>query len=159
MTPDLVAWLRQQLDHDEQVARAAMAGEGDDGVWTTESAWPDEGGRRVEGAGITIYDEGGHDEHQAAHIALHDPARVLRQVATHRAILGRHQPLDVVADPGGYRPFPVECAWCTEGYDPDHDAVVRRAWPCPDVRDLLSVYEDRPGYDPAWKVEGAEGCG
>lgn len=44
--------------------------------------------RAINGSdGMIIYDEGGHDEADAAHIAAHDPAWALRDVAAKRAIL------------------------------------------------------------------------
>jgi hypothetical protein len=53
------------------------------------------------------------------HIVRHDPARVLRDVVAHRAILDRHGP--------GVS-HPDECGRCN---DP---------WPCDDVRALASIY-------------------
>lgn len=82
---ELTAFIEARLAEDEAVARAAGGR-----VWSVD---PDNA-CRVEG-GITIYDEGGHNEHQAAHIARKDPARALRQVAVKRQILvwcGRMDP-------------------------------------------------------------------
>jgi hypothetical protein len=42
---------------------------------------------RVDGDDITIYDEGGHDGHQAAHIVANDPHSVLRLCRAHRKIV------------------------------------------------------------------------
>lgn len=72
------------------------------------------------------------------HIVRHDPARVLRDVAAHRRILERHEPA-YVAQPGEQA---APCVCCEEPS------------PCPDVRDLASIYADRPGFDPAWAVSG-----
>ncbi|MFF2077175.1 DUF6221 family protein [Kitasatospora sp. NPDC058162] len=63
----------------------------------------------------------------ATHIARHDPARVLREVAAKRRILARHAP-----GPAG------ACR---------HD---RNRWPCADVRDLLPPYADHPDFHPRW---------
>lgn len=91
---DLVEFLRARLDEDEQAARAAsgghLTGAGDwsfgpgnaDGVHTaagtpvTRFTWPYEG----------------------EHIARHDPARVLRDIETKRAIVDRYEQAEQRAD-------------------------------------------------------------
>lgn len=86
---DPATWLRAQLDEDERVALAARKGASGwdgDGVWTTDDR--DSAGQcRIEGDVITIYDEGGHTEAHAKHIALWDPARVLADIDAKRRIL------------------------------------------------------------------------
>jgi hypothetical protein len=81
----------------------------------------------------------------AGHIALHDPARVLRQVVAHRAILARHKPVPgeehIVCDIDSF-----------VGHD-DTEGLYGDPYPCADVRALASIYSDRPGYDPSWTVE------
>ena len=67
------------------------------------------------------------------HIALHDPARVLREVKAKRKILAAHEKSD-----GGY------CELCYYGYGGG-------SWPCPTVRALAAVYGDHPDYDKAWR--------
>ena len=78
-TTDLVAFITARLDEDEAIAGASR-------TWNAE-------GREIVGpvyAGCSyemqIYDEGGHDELDAAHIALHDPARSLREVQILREV-------------------------------------------------------------------------
>lgn len=73
---DLVTFLRARLDEDQRVA--ATAGGGDDcGAWTA--------------AGETVdfdqYEIGGFHPSTAAHVARHDPARVLREVEAKRRLL------------------------------------------------------------------------
>jgi Family of unknown function (DUF6221) len=75
----IVEFLRVRYTEDEQRARDAT-GKDDDGVW---DAWC----CTVNGRGIDIYDEGGHDEYQARHIAAWNPARVLRAVGAKRRII------------------------------------------------------------------------
>lgn len=84
-TEDLITWLRQQWDKDERVAQEAIADAHDDGRWTAGMG----GGpaERIDGLGITIYDEGGHTAEQAEHIARWDPDRVLAEVNAKRALL------------------------------------------------------------------------
>jgi len=141
---DLVVWLTAQLDHDEQVARAAVAEDGPD--WTAETydvgAWNASG--LVHGGGDredrgALWDNEGSDSLSmkaatAVHVALHDPARVLRQVAAFRIIMDEHQRR--ISEP-------EICDRC-EGIG-DH-----AKFPCPTMIALVNIYSDRPGYDPAW---------
>jgi len=87
-------FLLARIAEDEAMARAAIvdgpqsAGfvdgqrveKMDDGRWSTRLC-------QVEGVGITIYDEGGHTDEQAAHIARHDPARGLAECEAKRRIV------------------------------------------------------------------------
>jgi hypothetical protein len=58
--------------------------------WRVEAQWGEN--RRVEGTdGMLIYDEGGHDEHDAAHIARHDPLRGVHEIQLYRVILREHR--------------------------------------------------------------------
>src|SRR5688572_9837398 len=109
---DIVSWLREQLDADEQTARAAANRTGSE-RWVAEpysdnvaavlgddsSAAPFVGG---------YY--GAISPEAAGHIAVHDPALVLRTIAAYRAALVRH-----AADSGGCCDV---CSWSTnEGFD------------------------------------------
>lgn len=60
----------------------------------------------------------------AAHVADHDPGRVLAQVAALRAVLGEHQDCSIVG-------------------------VV--LVPCPTVRHLAAIWADHPDYRQEWK--------
>lgn len=129
MSIALAAFLAARLDEDEEIARRA-AREG--GTWEQEDPERFPGTIMSLGGHVT-YDEGAPDENQGPHIARHDPARVLREVAADRVILGEHQE----AESGGY------CELCYYGYGGGN-------WPCPTVRALLTVYSDHPDYDPKW---------
>lgn len=77
---DLVAFITARLDEDEAVA-------GDSRIWNAigrEIVGPVYAGCNYE---MQIYDEGGHDEQDAAHIARHDPARSLREVQVLREVV------------------------------------------------------------------------
>lgn len=126
---NLVAWLRLQLDGDERLAVLAGGGQ-----WRVDCEKRDEEhlasadpvctGRRcrIEGTGtpgITIYDEGGRDEDQADHIARHDPARVLAEVAAKRAILSLHDPGNTTSDRG----------WCVGCLEPGNMTYVTSRCP------------------------------
>lgn len=67
----------------------------------------------------------------ALHIQRHDPAHVLRTIAAHRAVLA--EVARVLNHPGG-----------------QHRAtfMARRV-----LAPLLSIYSDRPGFDPSWRAE------
>lgn len=91
---ELDAQLRAWLDGDEALAKSAGRHPGGTvgGHWEVDC--PCSGPcqdrylscQRVEGD-IIIYPEGGHDAHQARHIARWDPATVLADIAGKRALL------------------------------------------------------------------------
>lgn len=104
---DTLARLRAGLDRDEAIAQAACDSaradtEGDASRWFVDetegrasggvtSGFPQRIVGRPGGAnGVVVYDEGYPHVEQARHIALHDPARVLRQVERMRKLLRRH---------------------------------------------------------------------
>jgi hypothetical protein len=133
---DLVTFLTARLDEDEAIAKAAT--ESAPAPWVPGGE--DYGAPMVADAtgDPLIYDEGTPTVQESAHIARHDPARVLRDVAAKRATLKRH------------RLYPVQppiCGTCCGG---GGDEVSSVPWPCPDVCAVATVYSDHPGYDPAW---------
>lgn len=86
MTADLVAFLRARLDDDERIAAAVdstpwLQGEHGSPEWDHHLVYVDDD--------VRIF----HDltEEEAAHVARHDPARVLAEVAAKRAILDRYE--------------------------------------------------------------------
>jgi hypothetical protein len=62
-----------------------------DGRWKADGCY-------VEGEHFEIYDEGGHNAEQAAHIAEHDPAHVLRTIQAHRKIVERYETAVIARD-------------------------------------------------------------
>jgi hypothetical protein len=138
---DLAAFLAARLDEDEAAAKAAKAPspwkaaehEADNWIVTDAAGEP------------LIYDEGTPSLEEAAHIARHDPARVLREVEAKRTILAEHDPCYPT-----YYPTPSgqpTCGVCHSGgfdWDPER-------WPCATVRALAVVYGDHPDYRPEWK--------
>ena len=159
---DLVTWLRAQIDANEQGARAASPG-----GWTY--------GDVDSIAGGSLYDESrmigslhyeqptDHDgrivrhllEHEAdangRHIAVHDPARVLHQVAAMRKIVDLHRSWadEPYRHPHAERYCQTcsddDISWWTDSGSPE--------WPCPTLRLLTTVYADRDGYRPEWAPE------
>ncbi len=79
------AFISARLDEDEQLARAAAQADGQD--WFPVDAEYGDSPDRVEGTGDGAV---GYDMYETVppHIARHDPARVLREVAWKRHLLG-----------------------------------------------------------------------
>lgn len=110
----LVTALNAGLDEDEQAAKAASPG-----PWTVGLARTAEvgelgifsGGAGVVGSG---YEGGGvWDRSDADHIARHDPARELREVAAKRDLIAA-----ILAEPHAYIPGD-EFYSCAQAEDPD----------------------------------------
>jgi hypothetical protein len=83
----------------------------------------------------------GHDacgtsasDEDRAHIARHDPARVLAECEAKRRIVERH-----------YEVPASDIMWSS-------CPVCRETWPCPDLRALASVYADHADYREEWRV-------
>jgi hypothetical protein len=146
---DLVRWLSEQLDEDERIARAVRVphdwhqGPGDDPEWTDAEMvcmWPPEfhtpyerdkhwRGLGVEGAEL------------AAHIAAHDPARVLREIDAKRRLVECHEPW--TASNGD-----TICGRCGREHI---DGRPGGHFPCQTLRLLALPYADRPGYREEWR--------
>lgn len=140
---DLIAFLSARLDEDEAAARAVKDNSAPwDGQWQprernaleTRNGW-------VLAVSIPI----GSDFAPGVveHIARHDPARALREVAAGRAILDRHMPHETAFDG-------LACNWCSEDVD-DRPQIAKERWPCPDVRSLAAVWDGHPDYRSEWK--------
>ena len=94
-----------------------------------------------------IYDEGTPTLEEAAHIARHDPARVLREVEAKRKIVELHRPDPAeYIDADGDDRSSVDCWTCETGGVPD-------SWPCPTIRAAAAVYSDHPDYNPDWSEQ------
>lgn len=157
---DLARWLRAQIAEDERRARAALRDRTeidplsrrpirtvkDDGVWTTgEHAMDD---CDVDGIGIRIYDEGGHTQEQAVHIAAWSPARVLAECEAKRRAIAIHAGTDgdkehYCPDASGDSTYWNYMSGWAEGAD--HPQM------CTTLRLLALPYADRPGYREEWR--------
>jgi hypothetical protein len=147
---DLVEFLRAALDEDERVARAATPGpwrweEPSDSEWPTydQSLVSDGKADGGEPAAVLLgwgHDASGIEAEQADrdHIARHDPARVLAEVAAKRAILDRYEAL---------------LAYAARPYD-DHPDPSRRAGYLHAlqvvIEGLAQPYAGRPGWREEW---------
>lgn len=128
---DLIAFVEARLTEDEQVARRI------------ESAW-----RCLSGTGEIVASDGtnaevcaeAHWEGVGEHIARHDPARVLREVAARRRTLARH-----------HRDQRGDCVGC--GWSGDLDEGRTEAdEECPELLDMASVWSDHAQYLTEWST-------
>jgi hypothetical protein len=92
----------------------------------------------------------------AAHIARHDPARVLREVEAHRVLLGMHRPIRPYSESGFTYPAAGKfCGYCGPGdswqAEQEPESWSFALWPCRPVRVLLAIWSDHPDYDQEWK--------
>ena len=77
----------------------------------------------------------------AAHIARHDPARVLAECAAKRAIVELHRPEWFRREWPVRRPDVQLCPACAE----------QPLWPCQMLRLLALPFASHPEYDEAWR--------
>lgn len=143
----IVEFLRARLDEDEVAAKAAIDPSRPGTHWEWEA--PDEGGdpesprwlRTVEEFPTTSgvgdlpgfplgYDCKATPSAAMDHIARHDPARVLREIAAKRAL---------IAD---YQRYEAERRRMMNGWAPSTESPVIKAF--------AAVYSDHPDFDPAW---------
>ncbi|WP_282698023.1 DUF6221 family protein [Streptomyces sp. CC208A] len=126
---DLVQFLRARLDEDAAVARAAKPG-----PWAVEedrenlTRWVVNEEHTLDvGLGYV----GNRTQGDAAHIARHDPTRVLAEVEAKRQIIEQHER------------YAAERRRMMGGWDPQSDDS-------PILAALATVYADHPDYRPEW---------
>ena len=147
MTTDLVAFLRARLDEDHRIA-AVAAGMDAGSSWVADDYDVLGDGTAAEATSFP----------QAEHIARHDPARVLREVAAKRRILFAHEPVLLRKGSGAdYYVTATVCRTCggTDALYDDGTAPPDRpaAYPCPTLRLLALPYADHPDYQEEWRPE------
>jgi len=126
---DLVEFLRARLDEDQRAAQAVphrgpfRLRPGADAIWV------DSADDTLTVALVPIPAEA-----MAGHIARHDPARVLADIAAKRAVIGHIEAMDH----GGARAHEQFRQWEVSGEDI--------------LCHLAAVYADHPDYDPAWRT-------
>ncbi|WP_410633352.1 DUF6221 family protein [Amycolatopsis sp. cmx-4-83] len=138
---DLITWLRAQLDEDERIATQDGVLAGD--TWHVLELLPGRVTAEVMRLGGTVAKL---EEHDAEHMARHDPARVRREVEAKRAIIDMHQPdIQFSSD----QQF---CRKCATG-DSCDDCLdySTQVWPCSTLRLLALPLADLPGYREEWK--------
>lgn len=125
------------------IARAAC--DGDSGEWFAGDKWnvyraEDEAAHDLDYRGeenrLVVY---GNVKDQSSHIALNDPAWVIRECDRDLRVLERHVDTAVGSrfpdQEGGY------CQGCNANFREEY----AEEWPCPEIRDLAAVYE--PGWE------------
>nr|WTB35006.1 DUF6221 family protein [Streptomyces sp. NBC_00830] len=126
MSDNLVEFLRARFNEEAELADRC---DGDAcGVWTAQ-------GHTVD---FCQMDLSGFHPAIAQHVALHDPARVLREVEAKRRVLARHQLSPAVGDP--------ELPWDNR----DDCQFDGNDWPCDDFLDLAFPYANHPDYRKQW---------
>lgn len=136
MMEDLARWLGAQFDEDERITRAATQG---DWVWSREFVTP---------PGYHHRTVGPLEPGDAAYIAEHAPARVLREIDVKRqwleALIGEGH---AALRPGGSTQVYCGADYGTgEPCDCGRDERVSRY-----LRLLALPYADRPGYRKDWR--------
>jgi len=149
MTTDTLTiadFIMARIDEDEEMA---MDGAGWDASGRERSSgrWKRDGLNSVrdnEGRLIIYGDGPAPGDAEVAHIARHDPARVLAQCKAHRAIVELHWVCRVSIWWPEVEAIEVEvCVMCSGGeYDPDEDVK----WPCPTLRALAAIWSDHDDY-------------
>jgi hypothetical protein len=132
----LAVFVAARLDETERSAKAAQLRH--PGPWdiadNTDSPLP---------GAVTLYDAQDDSvgvirgSYAADHIARHDPARVLREVAAKRRILWDHTPKIT-----GRR---TACSRCHYGN------ILGANWPCLTMTSLAAAWSDHSDYDERWK--------
>ena len=174
---DLVAWLRVVLDEDERAAKRAsesspnwqydgtnprgprvVVGRDTDDIWTrniNSAVW--ECDDELDGC-IELADTWAAE---AEHMARHDPAAVLADIAAKRAVLELHAIVwrditwleredDQLAE--AIDELPV-CGLCVPRHSSFQSRDAVPEGPCRTIRLLATGYTERPGYDPEWGPE------
>jgi hypothetical protein len=143
MTDEIVAFISACLKNEEKAARAVLwDGSGNSLDWDAPfSATLDTGGDTIHIG----------DRYVTAHIALHDPARVLREIEAKKAIVADYvetvrirDKSRAIIDAAGDNPGTQDVAeerWTSIEADALRD-VLRR---------LAAVYVDRDGWKEEWK--------
>jgi hypothetical protein len=122
---DLVRWLGEQYDEDERIARAAAEENGPDWHYDGHAVIT-----RREGDLVAVGSQDFMGPERGVHIAVHDPARVLREIDAKRDLLR-----------------------FAEGIHDHHETfttgVASRLEKT--LRLFALAYADRPGYQESWR--------
>lgn len=136
---NIVEFLKARLAEDESDARAAADVDG--ARWNAADPFSGNDFDRVEGSGDTTV---GYDMHSGTcpHVARHDPARVLREIASKRAIIAKLEASDAGYGGGG------SVDWSEL---PDARAGANYAlWDA--LRALCTAYSDHPDFNADWSI-------
>lgn len=152
---NVAEFILARVAEEGSLAQRSLSGPKDDGHWQVMCPYVDGGFETreehmahfshetecvVEGHGIKIYDEGGHDRDQALYIAAHDPARTLVECAAHRTMAQAWLDGMAQVDHLGY---PVHL------FDPVASMLLKshERW----LRILAEIWRGHPDYDEEWR--------
>lgn len=127
----IVEFLTARLDERETIAREAQEDTSDGREEPPRWKWTGHEGVYAGRLAIAVDGFGYMDDTVGKHIARHDPAYVLADIAAKRKILALHEEKS-------HR----ECRLC-EPHDPD--------WPCRTVRTFAAPFASHPDYDESWR--------
>lgn len=147
---ELVAWLGQQLDEDEQIAQEA-GGKYDSGLrWREVGQTGLDGTVGDEHGSVVVYSTGAGRQH-SAHIVRHDPARALREIDAKRKLLDDYAVTARIRDEAaarikaaGDRPDPKDL----DTWDRAQTEAAILEGP---VKLAALPLSDRPGYQETWR--------
>lgn len=128
----VAAFVTARLDEEETIARRALFNNGN---WTHEFRFGQETRVRLDFGPDVAQGCGTLDASNHAHIARHDPARVLAKVDTQRAIVANMCSLH-------------EAAWQYEDARTDIEYLTLTT-----VRRLAALDADHPDWNPAWTLK------
>lgn len=134
---ELQQFLHARITEDELTA--SLAAQTTQTVWETRESADGGPDAVVETSGARVCRPS--EQAQAEHIALWDPARVLRESVLKRSVLARH----------GFK----TASWGQDRSDEDRAQqacthCMDEDWPCPDVRAVVEVYRGHPGWREQW---------
>jgi len=153
VSEDLLEFIEARLRDEESEALAATPG-----PWR----WVDPGGRYKQAltgadgelvAPIAVGDVY-PSKYDAAFIARHDPARVLRDIQAKRRLLAEHERV-LLHKGAGADHFVTAwvcrtCGGSDASYDDGTPCMRAAKYPCRTLRLLALPFADHPGYDPSW---------
>jgi hypothetical protein len=154
-TTSIATFITRMLDADEAAARAAGS-HGGNLKWWVDGPAENSGKWWIYSTGEKF-----QHEHTAAHIARHDPARVLAQVAALRAIVELHDswpvlvesPPEFTQEGDGIDTMTMrmskQIAWTTEQKYREHFGSEPPTAPI--LRALASIWADDPGWQEEWR--------
>ena len=138
---DLARWLGEQLDEDERIALAAadeLEGLELGGSWSYDGHYVETVSERTM---VAVGSQDFMTPGVGQHIAVHDPARVLREIDAKRQLLKLHAPSDLGTWVGDDEDETPACRTCGN---------LTARFPCRTLRLLALPYADRPGYREEW---------
>lgn len=133
---ELVEFLRTRIAKDEQIARAGSGAAWRPSPPGSVSLDTPAGGEPAAGPGSPGFVAQAENESYAEHIARHNPARVLHEVAAKRLILDEY----------------VKAAWLLSTGHRNEAAEAAQAVRLATLRALASAYADHPAYRPEWRA-------